>query len=55
MKGLVRSWTVALEANNRPTCTFSLRRSLSSLGQLGVTLDVFVTICCVVAFGSSPP
>lgn len=55
MNGLVRSWTVAFEANNRPTCTFSFRRSLSSLGQSEGAADLLVTMRCVVAFGSSPP
>lgn len=56
MNGLVRSWTVALEANSNPTCTFSFRRSLSSLGQSEGTVDVLVTMCCVamVLYGCSP-
>lgn len=32
-KGLVISWTVALEANSIPTLTFSLRRRLDDWGQ----------------------
>lgn len=56
MNGLVRSWTVALEANSSPTCTFSFRRSLSSLGQSEGTVDVLVTMCCVamVLYSCSP-
>lgn len=55
MNGLVRSWTVALEANSSPTCTFSFRRSLSLLGQSEGTVEVLVTMCCVVAlYGCSP-
>lgn len=55
MNGLVRSWTVAFEANNRPTCTFSFRRSLSSLGQSEGAVDLLVTVRCVVASCSSAP
>ena len=33
MKGLVISWTVALEANNTPTLTFSLTNMLLDWGQ----------------------
>jgi len=55
MNGLVRSWTVALEANSSPTCTFSFRRSLSSLGQSEGTV-VLATVCCVlVALCDCPP
>ncbi len=59
MKGLQINCTVALEANNRPTFTFSLRSCLSALGQSdlfwgGITEEAGVIGLAVLICGLKP-